>query len=87
MLLQLKGQDVSRDVLARMELGITRVNIELLLALQGVFCLPIIRFFPKDIQDLDALFSQRPGVPLPDPDPPKKPRRKCQKLTKRRKAR
>jgi len=87
MLLQLKGQDVSRDMLARMELGITRVNIELLLALQGVFCLPIIRFFPKDIQDLDAFYSQQPGEALPDPGPPKKPRRKCQKLTKRRKAR
>ncbi|MGH7940732.1 MAG: helix-turn-helix domain-containing protein [Limisphaerales bacterium] len=85
--LQLKGVDVSRDMLARIELCVTRVNLDFLLGLQRVFRLPIIRFFPNHIQDLDALFAQEDASRLPEPDSPKKPRRKCQKLTKRRKPR
>jgi transcriptional regulator with XRE-family HTH domain len=89
-LLQCEGVDASRDMLARVELCITRVNLEFLLGLQRVFRLPIVRFFSKPVQDLDAFYTQHPGVPLPESDPPKKPkkrRRKCQKLTKRRKPR
>ena len=54
-----------------------------LVGFQKVFRLPVIRFFPQEIQDADAEFGKRDPAPLPDPKPSKKPRRKCQKLTKR----
>jgi transcriptional regulator with XRE-family HTH domain len=85
--LQCKGVDVSRDMLARVELGITKASVDFLLGVQKVFCLPIIRFFSKQIQDLDAMYA-KPVADQP-PAPAKKPRRKnsrrkCQKLTKKR---
>jgi len=85
--LQCEGVDVSRDMLARVELGITKASVDFLLGVQKVFCLPIIRFFSKQIQDLDAIYAKR--VANKSPAPAKKPRRKnsrrkCQKLTKRR---
>ena len=86
-LLQCAGVDVSRDMLARVELCVTRVNLEFLLGLQRVFRRPLIRFFPKDIQDLDAKFADDIAAQLPRPASPRKPRRKCQKLTKQRKPR
>jgi len=85
--LQCEGVDVSRDMLARVELGITKASVDFLLGVQKVFCLPIIRFFSKQIQDQDAKFAERVAAQLPAPA--KKPRRKnsrrkCQKLTKKR---
>ncbi|MGA3282884.1 MAG: hypothetical protein ABSD57_00295 [Verrucomicrobiota bacterium] len=81
--LQCKGVDISRLSLARMEWGITKISDTVLAGLQKVFCLPIVRFFPQEIQDLDADFAKGGPAPLPDPEPPKQSRRKCQKLTKR----
>lgn len=86
-LLQCEGVDASRDMLARVELCITRVNLEFLLGLQRVFRLPIVRFFSKHVQDLDAKFAEDLAAQLLGPASSKKPRRKCQKLTKRRKPR
>ena len=85
--LQCEGVDVSRDMLARVELGITKASVDFLLGVQKVFCLPIIRFFSKQIQDLDAIYAKR--IADQSPAPAKKPRRKnsrrkCQKLTKKR---
>jgi transcriptional regulator with XRE-family HTH domain len=86
--LQCEGVDISRLSVARIEYRIIKVNDTVLGGLQRVFRIPIIKFFPKHIQDSDATFAQRVPAPLPEPDsdPPKKPRRKCQKLTKRGKA-
>jgi transcriptional regulator with XRE-family HTH domain len=81
--LQCQGVDISRLSLARMEWGVTKISDTVLAGLQKVFGLPIIRFFPQEVQDSDADFAKRIPTPLPDPDPPKTPRRKCQKLTKR----
>jgi transcriptional regulator with XRE-family HTH domain len=87
--LQCEGVDVSRDMLARIELGITRVGDQFLIGLQSVFRLPIVQFFPKVIQDLDEQFAREVAAQLSNRVPGKKPRRKnsrrkCQKLTKRR---
>ena len=81
--LQCKGVDISRLSLARMEWGVTKISDTVLAGLQKVFGIPIVQFFPQEVQDSDADFAKRVPTPLPDPDPPKKPRRKCQKLTKR----
>ena len=87
--LQCEGVDVSRDMLARIELGITRVSDQFLIGLQSVFRIPIVWFFPKVIQDLDEQFAREVAAQLSNRVPGKKPRRKnsrrkCQKLTKRR---
>jgi transcriptional regulator with XRE-family HTH domain len=81
--LQCQGVDISRLSLARMEWGVTKISDAVLAGLQKVFGIPIIQFFPQEVQDSDADFAKRVPTPLPAPDPPKKPRRKCQKLTKR----
>jgi transcriptional regulator with XRE-family HTH domain len=83
--LQCLGYGISREMVANIEVGLRGVEDNWLVAFQKVFRLPIIRFFPQEIQDSDAEFGKRAPAPLPGPDPPKKPRRKCQKLTKRRK--
>ena len=83
--LQCEGVDASRDMLARVDLCLTRVNIEFLLGLHRVFRLPLIRFFPKHVQDLDAKFTKGIVAHLSGSASSKKPRRKCQKLTKRKK--
>jgi hypothetical protein len=75
--------DISRLSLARMEWGVTKISDTVLAGLQKVFGIPIVQFFPQEVQDSDADCAKRVPTPLPDPDPPKNPRRKCQKLTKR----
>lgn len=80
--LQCKGVDISRLSLARMEWGVTKISDTVLAGLQKVFCLPIVQFFPQEIQDLDADYTNNVPAPAPEPDPPKQSRRKCQKLTK-----
>lgn len=87
--LQCEGVDVSRDMLARIELGLTKVSDEVIMGLQRVFRIPIIRLFPKAVQDLDEKFAQRVAAQLANPTSAKKPRQnnsrcKCQKLTKKR---
>ena len=84
-LLQCEGVDASRDMLARVELCVTRVNLEFLLGLQRVLRLPLVRFFSKHVQDLDAEFGDEIAAQLSVPASSRKPRRKCPKLTKRRK--
>jgi transcriptional regulator with XRE-family HTH domain len=75
--LQCLGFDISREMLGNIEIGLRGVEDNWLEGFQKVFGLPIIKFFPQEIQDFDAKLAS-------NPDPPKKPRRKCQqKLTKR----
>ncbi len=81
--LECLGFDISREMVANIEAGFRGVEDNWLVGFQKVFRLPVIRFFPQDIQDADAEFGKRDPAPLPDPKPSKKPRRKCQKLTKR----
>jgi len=83
--LQCEGVDISHLSVARIEYRIIKVNDTVLGGLQRVFRIPIVRFFPKHVQDWDDKFAQHLPASLlgPDSDPPKKPRRKCQKLTKR----
>jgi transcriptional regulator with XRE-family HTH domain len=81
--LQCLGFDISREMVANIEAGLRGVEDNWLVGFQRVFRIPIIRFFPQEIQESDADFGKLDSAPLPDPDSPKKPRRKCHKLTKR----
>lgn len=85
--LQCRGFNISREVVALVEAGLRGVEDNWLPAFQEVFDISIIEFFPKEIRDKAAKLAQHPPAPLPDPGPPtkKKRRRKCPKLTKRRK--
>ena len=65
--LQCKGADISRETLAKIELGHTKVTDELILALQKVFRLPIIRLFPKAIQEQDGKFAKIQAAKSPRP--------------------
>ncbi len=65
--LQCEGVDVSRDMLARIELGITKVSDEFILGLQRVFRIPIIQLFPQDVQDLDEQLAKCAAAKLPKP--------------------
>jgi transcriptional regulator with XRE-family HTH domain len=56
--LQCKGANVSRETLAKIELGHTKATDEFIIALQKVFRLPIIRLFPKAIQEQDQEFAK-----------------------------
>ena len=56
--LQCEGFDISRQAVARIELGHTKVNEDCILGLQIVFRVQIIRLFPKNIQELDAKFAR-----------------------------
>jgi transcriptional regulator with XRE-family HTH domain len=76
--LQCEGVDISRLSLARMEWGVTKISDKVLAGLQKVFRLPIVCFFPQEIQDLDAMYATQ----LPNPVSKEKPS-KCRKLTKR----
>jgi transcriptional regulator with XRE-family HTH domain len=63
--LQCEGVNVSRLMVAKIELGYNKVNEDLILGLQKVFRVPIIQLFPKEIQDLDEIFAARTaGKPL-----------------------
>lgn len=57
--LQLEGVDISRDMIARVELGLTKVSDELIEGLQRAFRVPIARLFPLYVQDQDHQFAQR----------------------------
>ena len=56
--LQCLGVNVSRLMIAKIELGYNKVNEDLIIGLQRVFRIPIIQLFPKEIQDLDEKFTQ-----------------------------
>ncbi len=81
--LQCLGFGISRETVATIEAGLRGVEDNWLVGFQKVFRLPLIRFFPQEIQDSDAEFGKRDPAPLPDSKTSKQPRRKCQKLTKR----
>ena len=83
--LQIRGVDISRLSVARIEYGVLKVNDTILAALLRVFRLPIIQFFPQEIQDLDAQYTKLLAEQLSNPGSARKRRRKCRKLTKRRK--
>jgi transcriptional regulator with XRE-family HTH domain len=57
--LQCEGLDISRQKVAKIELGYRKVNEDFILGVQKVFRIQIIRLFPKDIQDLDERFARR----------------------------
>jgi transcriptional regulator with XRE-family HTH domain len=81
--LQCAGFDISRQTLAKIELGLRKVSDEWLTGFQKVFGLPLIQFFPQEVQDLDEELAQRVTRHLPDSDATRKSRHPCQKLTKR----
>lgn len=57
--LQCEGVEISRQGVARIELGHARVDEDVLVGLQKVFEIPIVRLFPKEIQDYDARLTRR----------------------------
>jgi transcriptional regulator with XRE-family HTH domain len=57
--LQCEGVEISRQGVARIELGHVKVNEDVIVGLLKVFRVPIIRLFPKEIQDLDGKFASR----------------------------
>jgi transcriptional regulator with XRE-family HTH domain len=69
--LQCQEGDVSRDVVANIESGRQKVSDKHIRALQKAFEVPVVRLFPKTVQDLDEKFSQR--VPV---TPKKTPRQR-----------
>jgi hypothetical protein len=81
--LQCLGFGISREMVANIEAGLRGVEDNWLVGFQKVFRLPVIRFFPQEIQDSDADYCKCASGQLSDSKPPKTPRRKCQKLTKR----
>jgi transcriptional regulator with XRE-family HTH domain len=56
--LQCQGKNITRDMVAKMELGRVKVTVKSLLALQKVFRVPLIRLFPREIQEQDAQFAE-----------------------------
>lgn len=57
--LQCEGVEISRQGVARIELGHAKVSEDVIVGLQKVFRLQIILLFPKEIQELDGKFSRR----------------------------
>jgi transcriptional regulator with XRE-family HTH domain len=57
--LQCQGADFSRDVLANIESGRTHVTDNHIKAFQKAFGVPVVRLFPKSVQDLDETFARR----------------------------
>jgi transcriptional regulator with XRE-family HTH domain len=57
--LQCQEADISRDVLANIESGRTQVTDKHIRALHKVFGVPVIQLFPKLVQELDEIFTQR----------------------------
>lgn len=59
---QCQGVDVSRDMLANIESGRTKVTDEQVVGLQRAFGVRIILLFPKAVQELDEKFAERENV-------------------------
>lgn len=57
--LQCEEVEISRQGVARIELGHVKVNEDVIVGLVKVFRVPIVRLFPKEIQDLDGKFASR----------------------------
>lgn len=77
--LQIRGVDISRQMLANIEVGRKEVKDWMLPHFQRVLRVPIVRFFSQEVQADDAEFAALPPGSL------KATLKKCQKLTKRRK--
>ena len=60
--LQCQEADVSRDVVANIESGRQQIPDKHIRALQKAFEVPVVRLFPKTVQDLDEKFAQRMPV-------------------------
>jgi transcriptional regulator with XRE-family HTH domain len=60
--LQCIGINITRDMVAKMESGYTKISDDLIAGLQKVFRIPIVRLFPKEIQDLDEKFARRAAL-------------------------
>ena len=56
--LQLLGFDITRDVLANMESGRTRIDDDDLPYFQKALRVPIILFYSKEVRELDEKFSR-----------------------------
>lgn len=85
--LQCLGYNISREMVANIEVGLRGVEDNWLVAFQKVFHVPIIQLFPQEVQNLDGELARRHHAPLPACASPQKPKRspeKCPKLTKRR---
>lgn len=67
--LQCQEHDISRDVVANIESGRQQITDKHIRALQKAFEVPVVRLFPKPVQELDEKFSLRVAV-----TPRKKPR-------------
>lgn len=78
--LQCDGLDISRQMLANIEIGRKRVEDIMLPYFQRALCVPIVRFFSQEVRDNDAKLATSAAT-----GPPGTPFTKCQKLTKRRK--
>ena len=69
--LQCQEDDISRDVVANIESGRQQITDKHIRALQKAFEVPVVRLFPKTVQELDEKFAQR--VPV---TPKKTPRQR-----------
>lgn len=85
--LQCLGFDISREMVANIEVGLRGVEDNWLVAFQKVFRISVIQLFPQEVQILDAVLARRDPAPSPASAPIEKPTqspKKCPKLTKRR---
>ena len=76
--LQCDGWDITRDVLANIEIGRTNVEDYMLPYFQRALGVPIARFFSQAVREDDAKFAARAAA-----GSRRTPLRKCQELTKR----
>ena len=60
--LQCQEDDISRDVVANIESGRQKVSDKHIRALQKAFEVPVVRLFPKTVQDLDEKYAKRMPV-------------------------
>lgn len=63
--LQCEGVDISRQGVARIELGYTGVDEEVIVGMLKVFHVPIARLFPKEIRDLDEKYNRLAAARAP----------------------
>ena len=68
--LQCQEHDISRDVVANIESGRQQITDKHIRALPKAFEVPVVRLFPKSVQELDEKFSLRVTVtPRKKPHP------------------
>jgi transcriptional regulator with XRE-family HTH domain len=57
--LQCQGADISRQMLANIEIGRTQVTDKHIIAFQKVFGVRVVRLFPPPVQELDDKLAAR----------------------------